>query len=263
VIVAVPKKLYKYQRYNVQTLENLKKQCLWFSRPLRFNDPFDCAITYLVERATEDDWRRVYAHFRQMWLEEKDQRKRASLAEYFSDEQVTDGVRGLLAPGLVKHLRRGLEGEFEKTGVACFSELVDDIVMWSHYSDGHKGFCLEFDTRFKPLDSAVPVRYAEGFPEFHWHDDPRVDLASAIAATKAKGWSYEKEWRVVQERGDVEVSYPQDALTGIYFGCAMSKVDREILESLLPSGKTRKFQMVRGEKAFKLEIVEVSQFLMR
>ena len=27
-------------------------------------------------------------------------------------------------------------------GVVCFSESYDNIIMWSHYSDNHKGFCL-------------------------------------------------------------------------------------------------------------------------
>ena len=39
-----PFRLYKYQSYNIQTIDNLLKQQLWFSNPLKFNDPFDCYI---------------------------------------------------------------------------------------------------------------------------------------------------------------------------------------------------------------------------
>ena len=35
------------------------------------------------------------------------------------------------------------------TIVSCFSEVNDSIVIWSHYANNHKGFCLEYD--FKSL----------------------------------------------------------------------------------------------------------------
>ena len=40
-------------------------------------------------------------------------------------------------------------------GVCCFSEKKDDILMWSHYADGHKGFCLEFITPKHNRDQEV------------------------------------------------------------------------------------------------------------
>lgn len=33
--------------------------------------------------------------------------------------------------------------------MACFSERVDSLTMWSHYADYHKGFVLEYDFRTK------------------------------------------------------------------------------------------------------------------
>lgn len=33
----------------------------------------------------------------------------------------------------------------ELTRVASFTEVSDSILMWGHYSDAHKGFCIEYD----------------------------------------------------------------------------------------------------------------------
>ena len=41
-----------------------------------------------------------------------------------------------------------LRAQISQRGVACFTTELNNILMWSHYADGHKGFCLEFDTNF-------------------------------------------------------------------------------------------------------------------
>jgi hypothetical protein len=33
----------------------------------------------------------------------------------------------------------------KELGVVCLSEINNDILMWSHYADGHTGFCIEFE----------------------------------------------------------------------------------------------------------------------
>ena len=56
----LPSKLYKYQPYTTQTLENLKKRQIWFSKPSRFNDPFDCGIQYQLSELTTEEWKALY-----------------------------------------------------------------------------------------------------------------------------------------------------------------------------------------------------------
>ena len=50
---------------------------------------------------------------------------------------------GYLDLGLIKSIH-----------VACFSETKESILMWSHYADNHKGFCVEYD--FKELGISNP-----------------------------------------------------------------------------------------------------------
>lgn len=32
--------------------------------------------------------------------------------------------------------------------IACLSESIDSVIMWSHYAQNHEGFALEYDLRF-------------------------------------------------------------------------------------------------------------------
>ena len=60
-----------------------------------------------------------------------------------------------------------LQPDVDKMGILCFSEHCDDILMWSHYSDGHKGFCLEFDReRLEAWKFCRPVDYDQEYLSF-------------------------------------------------------------------------------------------------
>src|SRR5271155_1427919 len=41
--------------------------------------------------------------------------------------------------------RRFLSTLHEKFGLVCYSAVIDDPVIWSHYADAHKGMVLEFE----------------------------------------------------------------------------------------------------------------------
>jgi len=91
---------------------------------------------------------------------------------------------------------------FNTYGVICFSEKPDEILMWSHYSDNHKGICLEFTaekgTDLSNLDKNHKVEYLAEYPRLMLTDFVNNDLAKAsikVMWTKAKIWEYENEWR--------------------------------------------------------------------
>ena len=59
-----PPKLYKYQSCSSYALDNLRKRCLWFSKPESFNDPFDCDINFEIVDVTEENLRLLFEHMR-------------------------------------------------------------------------------------------------------------------------------------------------------------------------------------------------------
>lgn len=153
----LPPKLYKYEALNAQTLQNLKSQILYFGSPLGFNDPYDCALTPSIRVPLDDEVERVRQHYlsketsgsaRQMELQSKS----------------TDELREILMRATQKALTTEIGNFLNTRGVTCFSEINDDLLMWSHYGGRYRGICLEFSTESGPLSKARQVSYVDRPP---------------------------------------------------------------------------------------------------
>jgi hypothetical protein len=107
-------------------------------------------------------------------------------------------------------------------GVTCFAEKNDNLLMWSHYADQHKGFCLEFHTDQEPFDGIVRVDYVETMPEISMTKfviDRAAGIVNKLLFTKSKDWKYEKEWRRIYLKAkDSLRPYHPSALKAVYFG---------------------------------------------
>ncbi|MCX6827656.1 MAG: DUF2971 domain-containing protein, partial [candidate division Zixibacteria bacterium] len=137
--------------------------------------------------------------------------------------------------------------------ILCFSSVHDNSLMWSHYSDSHKGAVLEFQS-IPSLDSAwliaQPVTYQTSPPMLATIDEwvkiltgqQSLDLLSVFtkyACTKTPIWDYEKEWRVVGfcrhgEKGHYsDYRFSPRELRSVYLGCDISGEDATDITSLL------------------------------
>jgi hypothetical protein len=253
----IPLKLYKYQSYNVQTIDNLKNGCIWFSKPTLFNDPFDCSIPYVLENMSNDEWNTLYKRVKKLWENMKDEEYKKSTAKYFLSDKPSEDFKKNY--NLASELGWGeqIKDNFSQQGIACFSEKVDDLLMWSHYSDGHRGFCLEFDTSFNPFSKAVQVHYSKLLPSSLKLDGDGI-LVDPLVTTKYIGWSYEKEWRLFHEHGDTEYGFDDRALAGVYFGSEMPFVHTEIISLVVSGFPTKLYKMKRSETEFKVSFEEVT-----
>ena len=155
----LPSKLYKYQSYNVQTLDNLKNRRLWFSKPSRFNDPFDCAIYFEASPLTAKDWKALFQMDKRE-ISKNDVEKFD--VKYITKGRINKKFKDDALEGMKKAFQDRVDIMRNDRGVACFSEVVDNMLMWSHYADGHRGFCLEYDTNHEPFANAFPVTYSYG-----------------------------------------------------------------------------------------------------
>jgi hypothetical protein len=254
-----PPRLYKYQPFNAQTLENLTTASVWFSAPINLNDPYDCDLAGIdPAKLTEADFQLALDHMQELTPEQTARwcpggvmtlRFRESLVKYL--EQVFDEHRA---------------DRRQRRGIACFSERYDDIVMWSHYANGHRGFCLEFDTAIKPFSSAKPVTYNDDFPSVPLSllfsdacTDADTDvLLQAFVLTKAKCWEYEQEWRAMHMEPGKGFGYGPRGLTGLYIGAAMPDAQREIIFRILSGTAVKFYVMRRDKRGFRLSSKRVT-----
>lgn len=56
----------------------------------------------------------------------------------------------------------------KNTGIYCFTKSEDNILMWSHYANEHKGICLEFDHSDPDLFTAAKVNYCCDYPKVNY-----------------------------------------------------------------------------------------------
>ena len=86
----------------------------------------------------------------------------------------------------------------KSVGLLCFSRNWDNLLLWSHYGDAHKGICCGFDiadgTPHANYDT--DVIYQPDVLQMTRPADVNVDLMSRLLRTKHESWSYEQEVRM-------------------------------------------------------------------
>ncbi len=134
----VPDKIYKYQAFDQYSLINLIKRQFYFSKPENFNDPYDCDPPFEISKThrTKKNIEALYAKVHG-WVQDK-----SAFERKYSRNGKPNGRFERDYIDSPKPIREQISA---KVGVTCFAEKVDDILLWSHYGDKHKGFCLEFD----------------------------------------------------------------------------------------------------------------------
>lgn len=246
-----PLHLYKYERFTAQSLQNLKDQLIYFGSPLAFNDPYDCALSPRIKEPTDADVEKLRSH-------------------YLAKPEIENGIRrefeqaspAVLRDMLLRIGQKTLDDMIKKflsqRGVSCFSEKKDNLLMWSHYGDHCKGFCLQFSTLADPFHKIMKVRYTEDMPILDIvpilcgeDSDPVSDLY----CTKAIDWAYEHEWRAIHSQAGTAYRYPSEALTGIYFGPDMPRTAIEII-ALVLAGQNEHVQLFQGSRSKSNFLVE-------
>lgn len=258
LIMSLPKKLYKYEAFNTYSITKLKNQQIYFRRPADLNDPFDCAISLKSTPLSQGDYQAIYDRFYQ---EASD--KLALQSKYITNGAINDKFKRDMDKGIIKAFEDRKRINLFERGVSCFSEKYDDILMWSHYADGHKGFCLEFDTKYEPFSKARKVEYAEEIPSINRVDAILDDIESdfmKMITTKYCCWRYEKEWRIFHLESNKFYGYPGEALTGVYLGSEMNFAHLEIIALILQgqNPNIKMYKAIRDSTKFAVDFQEVA-----
>jgi hypothetical protein len=239
-----PQRVYKYEPFSVLSLQNLKQQAIYFGSPMRFNDPYDCALSPRVKEPNDDEIEKIRSSFR----------SKPDLDSKYRETLVTSSTTAL-RDMMLRIGQKLLDTEISKflsdRGVSCFSEINNSLLMWSHYSGHFKGFCLEFRTDLDLFQKLRKVRYTDQMPEVDIVPmlcDDDFEQVLDLYCTKALDWQYEQEWRVIHSQGGTSYTYPTDALTGIYMGPEMDFSAFEII-ALILAGQSSHVQLWQGHRS--------------
>lgn len=100
--------------------------------------------------------------------------------------------RGGVAEKLVEAYQRG-------NLLACFSERCDNILMWSHYAEDHKGICIKYD--YNKLSDGIKNNIFPAIYSKSKYDASKclachnVNISRNPSFYKLNMWSYEEEFR--------------------------------------------------------------------
>ena len=127
--------------------------------------------------------------------------------------------------------------------VCCFSKNMNNLLMWSHYADSHKGVCLEWEIdESKKSEALHEIIYENSITileEVKTHPSGtlllNVGTNGRFILRKFKAWEYEEEIRIinmpkVNNYKGLYKDFP-GKLTAIYFGRNVNDDDLELVIS--------------------------------
>ena len=83
----------------------------------------------------------------------------------------------------------------------CLSASRCSTLMWSYYTDGHRGICVHIDATKEPFDSALRVNYDPLYPVISARDGKLDhdldDQLKLMLLTKSEDWNHECEYRLI------------------------------------------------------------------
>ena len=153
--------------------------------------------------------------------------------------------------------------------IGCLCTDYKNRLMWSHYADSHKGFCIEYDysqineETLKKLP--MPIIYTSKRPLIPWKpvfDNTPENIRDACnemmlgLLTKDDAWKYENEWRIlINASENSELAMPK--ISCVYLGASIEKENKlKILNIAREKGiPVKQMKVDRGEYALHAEVV--------
>lgn len=213
-----------FRGFSSYALSDINEQKITLTHPRMFNDPLDTLLLW--------------------WLNYELKKNNSKNDEAFL----------LLLKKVSEHIKIrcfiGSRGERDNKTL-CVEDL--SILMWSHYADSHKGFCIEyefdremFNTHLREnKDKVVFIDKIKYSSSIDMKNNPSMLRA---LLEKSDFWEYENEMRLVLfDPNDKCTEFPSmpctNAIKAIYLGTRCSDIDRRQMEIAIGDKDIPLFQM--------------------
>lgn len=257
---------YKYCNAKVGFENILTNATLKWTNPQEFNDPFGCQCPLLFETVEKNKVLSLPVGMGKNNIILND------VSIDFCNRQM-DSMRSSLA---FRRMEEALIGTVRSSGILCLTKDSQNILMWSHYADNHKGICLGFSP--EGLNNSIfklakPVLYTYKYPKLYIDDimrdisDKQFDytekLINMYTLTKFKDWAYEKEWRIFEpiysEKERIK-KFDAKELRQVILGAKIESSDataiRKLVKEKYPHVKIFQANIVQG--SFELGVTELT-----
>ena len=239
-----------YTKYH-EKMKKLLKDCDCGTFTFVPDSVFNDYGNYLMKTVGKESRFKLYRYSALYYYDKKKKENRFSFdleKLYFSPNgNLNDIFEGLPNDDMsIYPLEERLDKLSKIAALKCFTESFDNNLMWAHYSDSHKGICVEYD--FKKINDdeilklLFPVIYSKE-RNIYASSDILIDFlkgdkelqgtkdAKGIFLQKDNCWRYEKEWRICLMNHSDEIDTVQEmefpSVTAIYIGARTPKEDIE------------------------------------
>jgi hypothetical protein len=262
---------------------------LYFANPLSFNDPLDSKPTLEIDSSLQDlrelltflVRRRVRIEISRSLAQANVDRDKAKahaqrhanleairvldeIAHYATDAEYEVTEEQAETHLLTHRVHEELTRYYER-GVCCFSTTHSNPLLWSHYGDQHRGLCVGYDLLRRPRPMLRKVLYGGNRiiktstlvdALLKSDTDAKASLNRDMLLRKARGWSYEREWRLLGKQG---VQDSPLRLKEVTFGlrCPSSVIHTVVKALQTPGRPVRVFKIYETHGNYRLGRTEV------
>ncbi len=248
--------IFKYIDFE-SGLKIISNATLAFKNPLDMNDPYDCSLDFLDLTKPPENYLKDLLKEKYAYLSREERRK-----------IIAYSIKNF-RPLLPTILKNGMESDLKMRGITCFSEINNNLLMWSHYGKSHTGVCIGFDLvklyesiKTKHLFDKlfIKVRYETEFQAMNYFDD-KVESVVNWVRTKSLDWNYEKEFRIIisnskfNSDGLYILPIDKNCIKHIYLGSRVTvENERKIIEIVKQNNlDTSIIKLKLNKKYFELE----------
>lgn len=233
MMLKIPSRLYKYKSFSVDSLDLLVSDRLYFADPTTFNDPLDCnpsvlndiddayELNAILHKLVKDNHQKELekAAKKIRYRGPRTLEKIEMLGESEAQELINNIARNVdfygddFGDSASYHIKRYLLKNYD-VGVLSLAKTFNCPLMWSHYADQHKGFCIGYDVSENDSEDIYPVDYkgkrfirTQQVHDMLFGSNDKIrnaakkEIDRVILLSKAPSWKYEKEYRVIKNKG--------------------------------------------------------------
>jgi hypothetical protein len=303
----IPPRLFRYRPCSEMNMDAFNEDKLYALTPDMFNDPYDSLFRYdkdglrnsVLTSVSKDflislrDYFRSGGNFpeqlssvlpQELLDNTRNNLVKADDGLFEMIDSNNGSIKELLSNKIDELTNEAVKSVRKMAFIACFSESIRSVTMWSHYADSHKGFSLEYDTNHFQLRcqncdkvkhcnkaavcSVYPVIYHrqryDATDFLAWYigkgmgmpiKNPDTFAVGKCFLYKSPQWNYEKEWRlIVSKMNEFQDKSPACIYnirpTAIYYGTDIAPINRKMLHIIAKEKGIKEYQMYIDNKSY-------------
>ncbi len=245
---------YSFRDFSEYSLADIANETISLCSIELFNDPVDTAFF-------------PWMHYKQAVSQNQDEKDYLEIQE--------KAYKNIRARCLVRNIPLPYKEGVDYPINLPFQKEYANTVMWAHYANYHKGFCVKYCipssfTMTQPEDGKIlmlmPINYTERFPLMGLGGINDNLTFKDVFFTKQKLWEYEHEHRLLffDKNGSPDFptpKLPNGSIKAIYLGVKSSEKNRtKLLEIIKDKTDIEVYQMqISSEDIYKLKASKIDR----